>query len=242
MNNIRNNNAFGLIEVLITTVVLAIGLLGAAIIQQKSMLLSQDNDNSATAAMLIADMANRLNANKKEAEKATLSAYLSLNPHIICDPYISTTCSSNEIAESDLVEWKNLVAQSLPNGVGKICLDSVPANNANSLNCNGVNPGAGNPTYPSIVYTIKIRWTNTKNNNSHIMNQTVIPCPPAGCEQGINSCNSSPDYFCYRYNYCMADTSFCDRPYATCEEFCSGWSGCSGYVSCANGTSFTGTH
>ena len=180
MKKIKNNRAFGLIEILIATVVLAIGLLGVAIIQQKAMLLSQDNDNSAIAAMLIADIANRINANKAGADKTTQNFYLSPNPVLACDPY-QAACTPQQIANADVFEWNALVAQSLPSGVATICLDSVPENNANSLNCNGIRTTTGDGVYPSIVYTIKIRWTDTKNNNLYRMNQTFIPCSSTGC-------------------------------------------------------------
>lgn len=43
-------------------------------------------------------------------------------------------------------------------------------------------------------------------------------------------CSERPAYFRDRFLSCFRDKGFCDRPYASCEEFCSGWMGCEGEV------------
>jgi hypothetical protein len=60
--------------------------------------------------------------------------------------------------------------------------------------------------------------------------------PP--CEQCGTPCSDDPEYHRGRFLSCVTDTGFCDRPYATCEEFCSGWMGCAGdlYVNETYGT------
>lgn len=42
------------------------------------------------------------------------------------------------------------------------------------------------------------------------------------------ACSEDPDYYRSRFLSCVVDTEFCDRPYATCPEFCAGWMGCTG--------------
>jgi len=48
------------------------------------------------------------------------------------------------------------------------------------------------------------------------------------CEQCGTPCSENPDYFRGRFLSCVVDTEFCDRPYATCPEFCAEWMGCAG--------------
>lgn len=55
--------AFGLIEVLISIVVLAIGLLGLASLQSKSLQSIREGDNMATAAMIAQEVATRMLTN-----------------------------------------------------------------------------------------------------------------------------------------------------------------------------------
>ncbi len=60
---INRHNAFGLVEVLITVVVLSIGLLGLASLQNKSVQSVQEGDNLVTASMIAEEMAKRMMAN-----------------------------------------------------------------------------------------------------------------------------------------------------------------------------------
>jgi hypothetical protein len=48
------------------------------------------------------------------------------------------------------------------------------------------------------------------------------------CEECGTSCSTRPDYYRERFLSCFRDTAFCDRPDASCEQFCSGWIGCTG--------------
>ena len=48
------------------------------------------------------------------------------------------------------------------------------------------------------------------------------------CEQCGTLCSDDPGYFRGRFLSCVVDTPFCDRPYATCPEFCAQWMGCAG--------------
>jgi type IV pilus assembly protein PilV len=213
----KKNLAFGLIEVLIATVILAIGLLGVAVLQQKAMLLSRDAENSANAAMLIAEMTGRMRGNINEAQKdtgvfATTSTYIKSRSSVAdtltsfytnsaigddanhtnaltalipptdtnCSYSSTNTCTPMESAARDLLEWKGLIKMSLPNGVGIICFDSNPATNQGSLTCDGNNPGRTG-SIKSIVYTIKVRWTDSSNTDRYLMNQTVFPCGAGSC-------------------------------------------------------------
>jgi hypothetical protein len=48
------------------------------------------------------------------------------------------------------------------------------------------------------------------------------------CEECGTQCSEDAAYFRDRFLTCVVDTEFCDRPYATCPEFCAGWMGCAG--------------
>lgn len=56
--------AFGLIEVLISVVILSVGLLGLASLQNRSIQTLQESDNLATASMIAREMANRMMSNR----------------------------------------------------------------------------------------------------------------------------------------------------------------------------------
>lgn len=210
-NKLSTIQAFGLIEVLIATVILAFGLLGIALVQQKALLLAKDLENQTTAEILMADMLNRLQYNPIEATSATsyyLQSYTSVNSNYlylssaefrllsITDYFVTTesedldahttalntffnssscyydhtNCTPTSFAILDLLDWKTLLKTSLPNGVGIICFNSLTNLTNNDLTCDNTNPG----TSTNPIYTIKIRWTDSKNNSRYLTRQTMI--------------------------------------------------------------------
>ena len=65
----RRQRAFTLIEVLITLVIIAIGVLGLAALQGRSHLSAVESAQRAQAVALINDMASRININRAHAEE-----------------------------------------------------------------------------------------------------------------------------------------------------------------------------
>lgn len=60
----NRSSGFGLIEVLISAVILAVGLIGLASLQSRSIRAIQEGDNLVTAAMIAQETAQRMLANK----------------------------------------------------------------------------------------------------------------------------------------------------------------------------------
>jgi type IV pilus assembly protein PilV len=200
--HIIRNRAFGLIEVLIVTVILAVGLLGFAIFQQNAINLFRNTDNKITAQMFITEMINRMESNVDEAQKEINSTYLSSYTSVAntltsfqtntgdnsantttltnlialnCTYTNTNPCTSSTLAAIDLLEWKSSLKTYLPNGYGIVCLDNNIASNQNSLTCSGTNPGRS--TSPkSVVYTIKVSWTDSTNTTQYLMGQATFPC------------------------------------------------------------------
>lgn len=102
------NAGFSLIEVLITMMILAIGLLGLAGLQARAHNAESESFSRAQALILAYDMADRLAANRVEAKKGAASAYDTTvtlgtgNPAAVCN---SAPTSSVEVAQADLCEW-----------------------------------------------------------------------------------------------------------------------------------------
>jgi type IV pilus assembly protein PilV len=90
-----------LIEVLVTVIVTAIGLLGVATLQTRTYAVESESYQRAQAAILLEDMANRIRAN-----------------HVAAADYVAESLGEGEvedcadlasIAETDLCEWQNLL-------------------------------------------------------------------------------------------------------------------------------------
>lgn len=119
-----------LIEVLIAVVILAVGLLGMAGLQATSVQTNQGAYYRSQASILANDMADRMRTNRDRA----LAGDYSMSD-------FPTSSSSNEVtgsrAAKDQAEWLNRLAESLPDGTGKVAL------NAN-------------------IFTISVRWNDNR--------------------------------------------------------------------------------
>jgi len=137
MIQLNKNTGFTLIEVLISMVVLAIGLLGLAGLQITSLKNNQSAYNRSQATQLAYDIADRMRANSAPDPGAAnptapygfaakyLTAFMAPTAATIqadCNA-VTTTCTAADIAKNDLFEWNAAMIQALPAGaVGKIVL------------------------------------------------------------------------------------------------------------------------
>lgn len=145
----KKSGGFTLIEVLISVVILAMGLLGLAALQATALRNTQSAYYRSLASQLAYDMADRLRANvvgaaAKNYDKATAAS----------TPTCSTSpCTADQMAAYDVYQW-NTALSVLPSGVGLVCLDSSPNDGAtyDSPACDGV----------GTVYAIKIWWDDDR--------------------------------------------------------------------------------
>lgn len=137
MQKCRTQRGATLIEVLITMLVVAIGLLGAAGLQLASTRFQQTsamrNQALAQADFIIEKMrvnsANLTQANLAAAVAAPLSAYIAADDYatanvLPADPACGLNgqpvCTPGQAAQRDLREWRQSLARDLPGGRGSI--------------------------------------------------------------------------------------------------------------------------
>jgi type IV pilus assembly protein PilV len=111
------NHGFSLIEVMVTLVILSFGLLGVAGLLVGGVSNAASSESLAKASQLAADMADRMRANPAMAVSAT-SQY-------IVDYSDETPANPTSIAEKDKKVWREALAAQLPQGDGKITIDSA---------------------------------------------------------------------------------------------------------------------
>lgn len=115
-----NNQGFTLIEVLISVLVLAFGLLGYAGLQATSLRNSQSSYYRSLATNAAYDIADRIRANKGAANQYTADpATAAAQPN--CKT--TTGCTTAQMAENDLHEW-NQALSVLPMGAGSVTISS----------------------------------------------------------------------------------------------------------------------
>lgn len=101
------NRGFSLIEVLVTIVILMIGLLGLAGLQTRAFTAQLESYQRSQALILLKDMADRIDANRKNA-----AAYVTASPL-----GVGGTCTAAAtIASQDLCEWHNALLGSAEGG------------------------------------------------------------------------------------------------------------------------------
>lgn len=122
---------FSLIEVLITVLILAIGLLGLASLQANSLVGSQQSYMRSQATSLAYDMTDRLRANKRAALDGDYNS--SFGDAVTC----GVPQGGGTVAEDDLESWQIALACALTEGRGAVDVDG----------------GSG-------IATIRVRWTN----------------------------------------------------------------------------------
>ncbi len=104
---------FTLIEVLIALIIVAVGVLGHAKMQAKSMDMAQRASFTQTANIALTDLAQRLRANADLAP-SFIRDNLSGNVIVAAKNCSLVTCSDSEFATAELAEWLNHLRGSLP--------------------------------------------------------------------------------------------------------------------------------
>lgn len=174
--NLNKLRAFGIIEVVISSAVLMVALLGLAKMQGRAVLSLQDSDNNAAAALLAEDLVGKMRANVLDSGKGRSSIYAYADTESAANmAYITTigalgncytgTCDSYIMAANDILEWQTAINNSLPTGAeGKVCFDSAPVSGSDPVwECDDNFTITGS----QIVYTVKIKW-NDRNDNEKI--------------------------------------------------------------------------
>jgi type IV pilus assembly protein PilV len=118
-----HQRGFSLIEVLVTMLILAFGLLGVAGLLVSGVSNAASSEAMSKANQLVADMADRIRANPDVAVSATSQYLMNTNAANATDPSLWTDTaptSITTIALQDKKAWMDSLAAQLPQGRGRI--------------------------------------------------------------------------------------------------------------------------
>ncbi len=135
-----------LIEVLISLLILAIGLLGMSGLQTVSLRNTQSAYLRTQASIASNDIVERVRANLQGVEA---NSYNNIDGAATAACNTQVGCGFAELAANDIAEWKAALATDFPSGTGTVCADSTPAD--------------GTPAAPACdglgtLYAVKIWW------------------------------------------------------------------------------------
>lgn len=112
IGSLRQSAGFSMIEILVTLVILLVGLLGLAGLLTHSQQAEMESYQRAQALILLQDMADRINANRKVAACYALTAATDGTPYLGTGYTGTPNCASgtaeqNYRANTDMTAWSN---------------------------------------------------------------------------------------------------------------------------------------
>ncbi|MBC7618854.1 MAG: type IV pilus modification protein PilV [Candidatus Saccharibacteria bacterium] len=145
------HRGFSMIEVLVTIVIIAFGLLGIAGLQVRLQMSEMESYQRSQALLLLNDMANRIAVNRNNAASYVTTAANPLGEGMVC-PTTTTT-----VAQRDLGEWCNALqgaGETTNSGVTKVrvlvggrgCVESVGSDYLVTVVWQGRTPISAPPT------------------------------------------------------------------------------------------------
>ena len=110
----KSEAGFGMIELLVSLLILAIGLLGLASLQTTGLAQTAEVRNRSQAILLADDLLERIRSNRE-----SLDSYAVAKGNLpACNSAFEI--ANNSVATDDTNEWKNSLACLLPNGNGSV--------------------------------------------------------------------------------------------------------------------------
>jgi len=105
-----------MIEILITIIVIAVGVLGAAALQVTTLKNLSTSHSSTVAALVADDIGERMRANVDGTLAGDYERAPSANP----PDCVSAACSPSDLAAYDIATWSNQMRALLPSASGEI--------------------------------------------------------------------------------------------------------------------------
>lgn len=115
----ERQKGFGLIEVLVALLILAVGLLGMASLQTTSLQQTTGSQTRTQAILLAEDIVERIRANRPDRTEYALANQAAVS----CNSGFAIT--NGGVAADDLNEWRNALACLLPGGNGEIAVNGM---------------------------------------------------------------------------------------------------------------------
>ena len=157
VNARRRVTGFTLLEILISIVVIAFGMLGVAGLQAFALKNSQGASYRSVATVLATDLIDRMRANPVAATNGMYAngatqGTVATEPNVNC--LSKGGCNTAALAAHDLKEWQIALAAALPGGVGYVCQDAINPNDGT---------GPGDPQCSGTgAYVVKIWWIDDR--------------------------------------------------------------------------------
>jgi type IV pilus assembly protein PilV len=174
---------FSLVEVLVSIVILAIGVIGAAGMQLAAARTTQQSGLQTVALQLASEMSDKIRANGLAAGSPDENPFFSVDynsatqgepsaPDKLCFAF---DCSDRDLAAFDIYEWERRIKNELPGGRARICRDAKPWDQGSRSLTWECTPGSADGVAPLVI---KIGWQG-KNLDGSLARSSGTEFPPA---------------------------------------------------------------
>ena len=183
----RRNAGFGMVEVLVTLILLSVGLMGIAKLQLISLRSVHASAVRGQAVLLAYDLADRMRANRfgiADLDGNPVGFYNrsdGVNYQAPTDndctegAGAAADCSIAEVAAHDLQEWNDAITALLPGGAGWVCIDDDAGNDVedpalvdgDADTCNDAQTDGAD------IYSITVVWTDIEEGGAAVKNYTM---------------------------------------------------------------------
>jgi type IV pilus assembly protein PilV len=161
-----------LVEAMVTILVFAIGMLGIVGLQTLALSSSSMSNQRTEATVLALDMADRMRANRLAVVAGAGAGYdAAVAANNACRTVYATSvgaaaaCTSDQLAADDVFDWQGQVAQRLPVGLGRVCIDSTPDDGTSGAPaCDGVGR----------AFAVKVWWSQRASENAAAAEQRFV--------------------------------------------------------------------
>lgn len=116
----RAQGGFTLIEVLVALVVMSVGLLGLALLQQNAVAFNRDAYLASQATVLAYDIADRIRGNREAGRDGDYDSAFAGTP-----PACNSAIAAGTVVEQDIAAWRRSLSCALPGGNGQIAYSDV---------------------------------------------------------------------------------------------------------------------
>ena len=177
------NAGFSLVEVLVSILIRAIGVIGTAGMQLAAARTTQQSALQTVALELASEMSDKIRSNDRLSNSNIAGIYLSVDydserqgepapPSKLC---FDMECDSREIAGFDIYDWEKRVRSELPGGRVRICRDAHPWSEASrslKWDCKAADSDDSAPI------VVKVGWLG-KNPDGSLVRNSAEGFPPA---------------------------------------------------------------
>ncbi|MDG2175707.1 MAG: type IV pilus modification protein PilV [Gammaproteobacteria bacterium] len=157
MNTMTHPHQLGssMIEVLVSMIVLAVGILGISAMQAATLKNHQNSYLRTQAVFHSLDIVERMRSNE-----AGIAAGNYNNPAgaFTSSCQAAAGCTVSQMALNDVAIWEASVTLNMPLGVGAVCLDSSPIDGTSTV------PACDNT---GTIYAVKIWWDGDRDGTAN---------------------------------------------------------------------------